>query len=67
MASLPRTPSSEWLTQQSLVAAGGHDARVARGAGEPAELDVQLWRAVTDRLAAERPFERVDYAGRVPA
>jgi hypothetical protein len=29
-----------------------------------AELDVQLWRAVTDWLAAEWPFERVAYAAR---
>jgi hypothetical protein len=28
------------------------------------ELDVQLWRAVTDWLAAEWPFERVAYAER---
>jgi hypothetical protein len=28
------------------------------------ELDVQLWRAVTDWLADEWPFERVAYAER---
>jgi hypothetical protein len=29
-----------------------------------AELDVPLWRAVTDWLADEWPFERVRYADR---
>ncbi len=42
-----------------------HDARVSSWvqASRP-ELDVQLWRAVTDWLAAEWPFERVAYAER---
>ena len=42
-----------------------HDARVLSGvrASRP-ELDVQLWRAVTDWLASEWPFERVAYADR---
>ena len=41
------------------------DARVSSWvqASRP-ELDVQLWRAVTDWLAAEWPFERVAYAER---
>ncbi len=34
------------------------------GAGESARLDVQLWRAVTDWLAGDWPFERVAYAER---
>jgi len=29
-----------------------------------AELDTPLWRAVSDWLASEWPFERVDYAPR---
>jgi hypothetical protein len=42
-----------------------HDARVRSWvrASRP-ELDVQLWRAVTDWLADEWPFERVAYAER---
>ncbi len=42
-----------------------HDARVLSWvrASRP-DLDVELWRAVTDWLAAEWPFERVAYAGR---
>ena len=42
-----------------------HDARVLSWvrAGRP-ELDVPLWRAVTDWLAEEWPFERVAYAER---
>jgi len=42
-----------------------HDARVRSWvrASRP-ELDVQLWRAVTDWLAAEWPFQRVAYAER---
>jgi hypothetical protein len=42
-----------------------HDARVLSWvqASRP-ELDVQLWRAVTDWLADEWPFERVAYAER---
>src|SRR5205814_6318214 len=45
-----------------------HDARVLSWvrASRP-ELDVQLWRAVTDWLAGKSPFERVDYADRRPA
>jgi len=44
---------------------GQHDARVSSWvqASRP-ELDVQLWRAVTDWLAADWPFERVAYAER---
>jgi hypothetical protein len=30
-----------------------------------AELDVELWRSVTDWLADEWPFERVAYAERL--
>lgn len=46
---------------------GEHDARVRSWvrASRP-ELDVELWRAVTEWLAAEWPFERVAYAGRDP-
>jgi hypothetical protein len=42
-----------------------HDARVRSWvrASRP-ELDVQLWRAVTDWLADDWPFERVAYAER---
>jgi hypothetical protein len=42
-----------------------HDARVRSWvrASRP-ELDLQLWRAVTDWLADEWPFERVAYAER---
>ena len=42
-----------------------HDARVHSWvrASRP-ELDLPLWRAVTDWLADEWPFERVDYAAR---
>ena len=43
-----------------------HDARVSSWVrGSRPELDAQLWRAVTDWLADEWPFERVDYAVRV--
>jgi len=42
-----------------------HDARVLSWVRESrADLDVSLWRAVTDWLAAEWPFERVAYAER---
>jgi RimJ/RimL family protein N-acetyltransferase len=42
-----------------------HDARVLSWVrASRAELDVPLWRAVTDWLAAEWPFERVAYARR---
>jgi hypothetical protein len=46
-------------------AAEQHDARVRSWvqASRP-ELDVQLWRAVSDWLAKEWPFERVAYAER---
>jgi hypothetical protein len=42
-----------------------HDARVLSWvrASRP-ELDVQLWRAITDWLTDEWPFERVAYAER---
>ena len=42
-----------------------HDARVLSWvrASRP-DLDVQLWRAVTDWLADDWPFERVAYAER---
>lgn len=44
---------------------GQHDAKVLSWvtAGR-SELDVELWRAVTEWLADEWPFERVDYAER---
>jgi hypothetical protein len=42
-----------------------HDARVHSWVrASRAELDVQLWRAVTAWLAEEWPFERVAYAER---
>jgi hypothetical protein len=42
-----------------------HDARVLSWArASRPELDAQLWRAVTDWLANEWPFERVAYAER---
>jgi hypothetical protein len=42
-----------------------HDARVRSWVrASRAELDVQLWRAVTNWLADEWPFERVAYAER---
>jgi hypothetical protein len=42
-----------------------HDARVRSWVRESrSELDVQLWRAVTDWLADEWPFEHVAYAER---
>jgi RimJ/RimL family protein N-acetyltransferase len=42
-----------------------HDARVSSWVrASRAELDVELWRAVTDWLAADWPFERVAYAPR---
>jgi hypothetical protein len=44
---------------------GQHDAHVRSWVrADRAELDVQLWRAVTDWLADEWPFERVIYAER---
>jgi hypothetical protein len=44
-----------------------HEARVRSWvrATRP-ELDVELWRAITDWLADEWPFERVAYADRAP-
>ena len=43
-----------------------HDARVRSWVrASRRELDVQLWRAVTDWLADEWPFERVTYAERI--
>jgi hypothetical protein len=45
---------------------GQHDARVLSWVrASRAELDAPLWRTVSDWLAAEWPFERVDYASRV--
>ncbi len=42
-----------------------HDAKVLSWVrASRAELDVPLWRAVTNWLADEWPFERVDYAER---
>jgi hypothetical protein len=44
---------------------GQHDARVRSWVrASRAELDEPLWRAVTDWLADEWPFERVEYAER---
>ena len=44
---------------------GQHDARVRSWVrASRRDLDVQLWRAVTDWLADEWPFERVAYADR---
>jgi len=44
---------------------GQDDARVRSWVrASRADLDVQLWRAVTDWLADEWPFERVAYAAR---
>jgi RimJ/RimL family protein N-acetyltransferase len=44
---------------------GEHDAQVLSWVRESrSELDAPLWRAVTDWLAAEWPFERVSYAER---
>jgi hypothetical protein len=45
---------------------GKHDAKVLSWVrASRAGLDVPLWRAVSDWLAAEWPFERVAYAERV--
>ena len=47
---------------------GEHDARVLSWVrASRAELDAPLWRAVSDWLATEWPFERVAYAERDPA
>ena len=47
---------------------GMHDAHVTSWVrASRAELDVPLWRAVSDWLAAEWPFERVEYAARPAA
>jgi hypothetical protein len=44
---------------------GAHDARVHSWVrASRAELDEPLWRAVSDWLSADWPFERVDYAPR---
>jgi hypothetical protein len=44
---------------------GQHDAKVLSWVrASRAELDVPLWRAVSDWLAADWPFERVAYAPR---
>jgi hypothetical protein len=44
---------------------GEHDARVLSWVrASRAEDDIELWRAVSDWLAADWPFERVDYAER---
>jgi RimJ/RimL family protein N-acetyltransferase len=44
---------------------GEHDARVLSWVrANRAEDDIELWRAVSDWLAADWPFERVDYAER---
>jgi hypothetical protein len=45
-----------------------HDARVASWVrASRAELDRLLWQTVSDWLAAEWPFESVDYAARKPS
>ena len=42
-----------------------HDARVLSWVrASHGELDVQLWRAITDWLAGDWPFKRVAYAER---
>jgi RimJ/RimL family protein N-acetyltransferase len=42
-----------------------HDARVLSWVrASHADLDVALWRAVSDWIAADWPFEKVDYARR---
>jgi len=42
---------------------GSHEARVLSWVrASRADLDRQLWQAVSDWLAAEWPFEKVDYA-----
>lgn len=47
---------------------GRHDAQVASWVtASRAELDAPLWRAVSEWLAAEWPFEQVDYAVRKPS
>ena len=44
---------------------GVHDAQVRSWVrADRAELDAPLWRAVSDWLAADWPFERVEYAAR---
>ena len=44
---------------------GSHEARVLSWVrASRAELDAPLWQAVSDWLAAEWPFEKVDYAVR---
>ena len=47
------------------VANGEKDARVLSWVrASHADLDVALWRAVSDWIAADWPFEKVDYARR---
>jgi hypothetical protein len=47
------------------LTAGSHEARVLSWVrASRAELDVPLWQAVSDWLAAEWPFETVEYAVR---
>ena len=47
------------------VSDGSHEARVLSWVrASRAELDGPLWQAVSDWLAAEWPFEKVDYAVR---
>ena len=47
------------------LADGDHDARVLSWVRVSyAELDVPLWRAVSDWLASDWPFDSVDYAPR---
>jgi len=48
--------------------AGSHEAHVSSWVrASRAELDEPLWQAVSDWLAAEWPFENVDYAARGPS
>ena len=50
------------------VSDGSHEARVLSWVrASRAELDGPLWQAVSDWLAAEWPFEKVDYAVREAA
>jgi hypothetical protein len=47
---------------------GASDAHVQSWVRESrAELDVPVWRAVSNWLASDSPFARVEYAGRVSA
>jgi hypothetical protein len=50
------------------ASASSHDVHVASWVrASRAELDGPLWQAVSDWLAAEWPFEKVDYAIRKPS